>query len=339
MSDDLTAADADGTVSIVDDRDTLLARYNADTTASKPGFDVLAVPSSDEDGNADTDDHSAPASESDRHGHTPPAKPSGQNLVVAAPHDHSWHLGTFFCQKLIDGVNCWESEALASSDRDRLYGYAESEGYAVDEVESGVTIAQDATWRTNDGTDLVADRREISVRTPSESADLDLGHRGYFVTWEQTLTALDERRHLSSETIHGHYSGLGTRFARSLTDGRVLLPDGAEPGTTTPPRDVSGPRGRWCDYSGPLDGRRGSGEPWTAGITTFDHPANEPHPPRWFIMTEPFGFVAANPTWKRVDVLEPGDSRSWQWGLWIHAGTPDEATIEDAYETFTTLEE
>ncbi len=97
----------------------------------------------------------------------------------------------------------------------------------------------------------------------------------------------------------------------------MLLPGGTDPGTTTPPRDVSGPSGHWCDYSGPLDGKRGPGSPWTAGITTFDHPDNEPHPPRWFIMTEPFGFVAANPTWKRVEVLEADETRTWRWGLWV----------------------
>ena len=315
MAGDLAVDETDGTVSIVDaDRETLLARYDADTAASKPGFDVLATP--------------------------PSAEAGGRNLVLAAPHDHSWHLGTFFCQKLVDGINCWESEALDGAGK--LHGYAEHKRYEIrtDDGADAVEIAQEATWKSSAGEELLEDTREIVVHAPgsaraAEGDDRDA--RGYFVTWEQTLAAREETRHLSSETIHGHYSGLSTRFARSLADGRVLLPGGTDPGTTSPPRDVSGPRGRWCDYSGPLDGKRGPGDPWTAGIATFDHPDNEPHPPRWFVMTEPFGFVAANPTWGRVEVLEPGNSRTWQWGLWIHGGTPDERTLEGAYETFTGL--
>jgi len=81
---ELSAVAEDGTISIQhgDDR---LARYRAETTASKPHFDVFALPRDASD--------------------APP-----RNLALAAPHDHAWHLGLFFYQKLVDGVNCWESE-------------------------------------------------------------------------------------------------------------------------------------------------------------------------------------------------------------------------------------
>lgn len=308
----------DGTVSIRQD-DLLLARYNADTKASKPGFDVVALP--------------AQAGET-----------SGENLVVSAPHDHPWHLGLFFCQKLIDGLNCWESEGLKRGGRP--YGYAVNESIDVEETDDGdgVAITQEATWKTGNDEELLGDERTITVFDPA-STDGSASERperdetaGYLLTWTQRLTAIDETRRLSSETIHGHYSGLSVRFARSLTDGRVLLPDETDPGTTTLPRDASGPRGRWCDYSGPLDGRHGGGGPWTAGITTFNHPENHnaggDEPTNWFLMTEPFGFLAANPTWRTVHTLEPGRSRTWRWGLWVHAGTPDEEQVDGRYRRY-----
>jgi hypothetical protein len=66
----------------------------------------------------------------------------------------------------------------------------------------------------------------------------------------------------------------------------------------------------------------------------FDHPDNGADPVNWFVMDEPFGFLAANPTWGTVETLAAGESRSWTWGLWVHSGTPDEERVERAYESF-----
>ncbi|GAB3035588.1 PmoA family protein [Natronobiforma cellulositropha] len=297
----LDVTEADGSIGVYLD-DTLLTRYLAEPDGSKPGFDVVALP---------------PGTET---------KP-GENLIVSSPHDHPWHFGLFFCQKLVDGINCWESEINAATGR--AYGYADPDGYTLETSTEGVSIDQTATWKTNEGDPLVADRRTIGVYEPDAE--------GYLVTWKQTVSALEETRRLSSETLHGHYSGLSLRFARSLTDGRVRLPDGVDPGTTTPPRAVDGPAGAWCDYTGPLDGKTDAGEPWRAGITMFDHPDNDPHPVNWFIMTEPFGFLAANPTWRSVLTLEAGESHSWRWGLWVHDGEPDEDRIADEYDRFQAL--
>ncbi|MFB6139207.1 MAG: DUF6807 family protein [Halosimplex sp.] len=299
-----TAVD-DGAVSVSVDG-TLLARYDADPAGSKPGFDTLALPPG-----VDT-------------------KP-GENLVVSSPHDHPWHFGLFFCQKLVDGINCWESEPNAAVGEP--HGFAEPGEYDVrtedDDGGASAVIDQAATWRTDSGEDLLGDRRTIRIGEPDDE--------GYLLTWEQELTALGGRRHLSSETLHGHYSGLSTRFARSLRGGRVLLPDGRDPGETSPPRAASGPAARWCDYSGSLDGRAGAGavgDPWSAGIAMFDHPENGADPVNWFVMDEPFGFLAANPTWGTVDTLDEGESRSWTWGLWVHSGTPDEERVKRAYDSF-----
>lgn len=294
----LTASDDDGAVSVAHDGD-LLARYRAVTEASKPGFDVLALP-------AGTD---AP----------------GENLALWAPHDHSWHLGAFFCQKVVDGLNCWESELHAG--RDLLHGYATDEGYDVAANGDSVAVEQSATWRrSDDASALLDDEREVTVREPDGA--------GYLVEWTQTLTARGASRNLSSETLHGHYSGLSLRFARSLAEGRVLLPGDTDVGVTSPPRDVSGPAGRWCDYSGRLDGRMGPGESWRAGVAMFDHPDNGPDPVRWFVMTEPFGFLAANPTWGDVLTLADGESVTWRWAMWVHGGEPDETAVQGVYDGY-----
>jgi len=275
-----------------------LLRYRTDTGASKPHVEYLGVP-----GNA-------PAGRADR------------NLALAAPHDHAWHLGLFFCQKLVDGLNCWESERERAAGRP--HGYAEA-GDCEWTVESGdrdgeererVRAEHTATWRADDGEALLADERTLTVRAPRE--------RGYLVEWTQTLEAVGSRRRLGSETRHGHYSGLSLRVARDLDGGEVRLAD-PDPADADAP---TGPVAAWCDYSGALDGRVGTGEPPRAGVTLLSHPANEPHPMGWFTMTDPFGFVAANPTRGTVRTLGAGESVTWRFGVWVHRGRPTRREIE-----------
>ena len=175
----LSVSDDDGTVSVRRDGD-LLARYDADGEGSKPGFDTVALPAE-------------------------AAKP-GENLTVAAPHDHPWHLGAFFCQKLVDGINCWESEPNAAAGEP--HGFAEIDEYGVEVgdghgAEAGddtVTIRQDATWRTDSGESLLGDSRTIRVHSPERSAggganatdSAASDHPGYLLTWEQEVTAVEQ---------------------------------------------------------------------------------------------------------------------------------------------------
>jgi hypothetical protein len=118
-----------------------------------------------------------------------------------------------------------------------------------------------------------------------------------------------------------------------MTNGRVRLPEVESPEA----EEQTGPRGEWCDYSGGVDGRVGTvgtTDPWTAGITLMDHPDNPHHPVRWFTVREPFGFLSANPTFEAVLTLPDGDSLSWRWAAWVHAGTPERDEIESVYERF-----
>lgn len=289
----LTVSDDDGTVTVANDGVTLV-RYRAETAASKPHVDTLALPPS-------------------------AGEVSGRNLVLAAPHDHQWHLGLFFCQKLVDGINCWESELFAS--QNRPHGVCDAVDHDVCETEGSITITQDATWRSNTDEELLADTRSITVYEPDDGS--------YLLTWEQKLEAIDDRRHLSSETLHGHYSGFSARFARCMTNGKVRLP-GTNP---IEAEETMGPCGAWCDYSGGIDGRVGSTDRWTAGVTLMDHPRNDDHPIQWFTASE-LGFVAANPTFETVLTLPAGESISWKWGTWVHKGAPDRDEIKTAYTEF-----
>jgi hypothetical protein len=285
-SDPLEITDGDGTVSVTVDG-TVVLRYRAETPASKPHVDRLALPAGDT---------------------------SDRNLVLAAPHDHAWHLGLFFCQKLIDGINCWGTELYAREGRTR--GLAVDAGYEASAAGGTATVEHDVRWVTDDGHPLVDDCRTISIHEPDD--------RGYLLTWAQTVSAPDARRHLTSESIHGRYSGLSVRLRRSMADGRIRLPERDDP------EDRSGPTAPWCDYTGAFDGVLGPAEPPEAGLTLMSRPDD---PVNWYTVSG-MPFVAANPTWGRTLVLEPGATRTWRWGVWVHDGRPDRGAIETAYDRF-----
>lgn len=285
------------TIEVVDNDVTLL-QYQPETPASKPFVEKVALPG----GAGDL---------------------AGRNLVLSAPHDHAWHLGLFFCQKLIDGINCWESELGDANDT--LHGRALNRGVEIHEEQESVRIEQAVAWKTNEGTDLLSEDRSIMVMEPGVIGPAD----SYLIQWETTLQTCDQYRTIGSESLHGHYSGLSARFARELDSGRILLPDGVYDG-----EGANGSDAPWCDYTGSLDGHVGTIDSPTAGLAFFDDPCNQPGS-RWFTMTEEFGFVSANPTWSEVRIIEPDDPLSFRWGVWVHTGTPDEATIDRVYQVFT----
>lgn len=285
------AVDDEGGTVVVSHDDITLARYRAETPASRPHFDVVALPAG-------------------------AGATAGRNLVLAAPHDHPWHLGLSFCQKLVDGVNCWAGELHEAEGR--RHGFAVDGGYEVDAGGDAVTISHAAEWRTDEGEALLADEREVTVAEPDGGA--------YTIEWRQAVRALECRRHLTSETFHGHYSGLTARLARSMADGRILLPDEENP------EDRSGPQAPWCDYSGALDGRVASTDPWRAGLTFMADPEN-PDPTRWYTLRG-MPFVAANPTWERTVALAEGETRTWRWGVRVHAGGSDRDAAAAAHERF-----
>jgi hypothetical protein len=283
-------------IEIVEDGVTLL-RYRPDTAASKPFAGTVALP---------------PGA----------GEFAGRDLVLAGPHDHPWHLGLFFCQKLIDGINCWESEPAAAAGH--LHGHALDRGHETRQTEGAVTVEHQVAWETNEGEALLGEDRSVTVHAPGTVGPDD----GYLIEWETTLRARGHERRLGSESLHGHYSGLSARLARDLDGGRILLPEGEYDG-----EGARGSDAPWCDYSGPLDGRVGSLEAPTAGLAFLDHPENAPGS-RWFTMTGEFGFVAANPTWGEVLTLDPGDPRSFRWGIWVHAGTPDRSAVQRVHDAF-----
>lgn len=297
----LTIENQKGTVEVACDGRRLL-RYQADTIASKPHFDFVGLP---------------PTAE----------RRAGENVVLAAPHDHIWHLGLFFAQKYVDGVNFWESEYLATL-KER-YGECRHVGHTRARVrdDGSVAFGHEVEWRTSDGEKWLDEQREIVVHAPSANA--------YRLDWKMVWTPVGADRTWTSTCENGDYAGLSFRSPRSMDGayGQVLNSEGARTIET-----VHGQPARWTDYTGKLDGKVDFFNPDLAGVTIFDHPANHGHPSNWFAITKPFGFIAANLTFGTSWTMKKDQPVSVRFGVLVHYGAPDRERIEREYEAFARSE-
>ncbi len=106
-------------------------------------------------------------------------------------------------------------------------------------------------------------------------------------------------------------------------------------------KEVWGKPSRWCDYSGPIDGK-------TAGIAILDDPAN-PSPACWH--SRSYGLMAANPFGRKKSgfagaqdgkdlvKLARGEHLRLRYGLLLHTGDAREGAVEKHYQEFVKARE
>jgi hypothetical protein len=82
----------------------------------------------------------------------------------------------------------------------------------------------------------------------------------------------------------------------------------------------------WTDYSGIVAGNR-------VGIAALDHPRNPRYPTRWHVRD--YGLFAANPWyWDGPISLASGQTLTFQYRIWIHAGDAEGARIATRCEEY-----
>ena len=270
-----------------------LLRYQADSAASKPHFDRVALPPT-------------------AHGR------AGENVVLAGPHDHVWHLGLWFCPSYIDGLSFWETERLAS--RGQRHGRGRMAGEVRTFVrENGcVGFSQEVSWVASDGEEWIRETRECIARPPAGNA--------YFVDWTCGLCAVGKDRVWRSGDHSGECANLCFRAPRSMERGaaEVLNSEGASGGAHCRPA-------RWCDFSGKLDANPDPLYPDIAGITLMDHPANPGHPNSWLTMSEPYAMLALMLSHGSDLPLSRDASLRLRFGMLVHYGRADRDVIETRY--------
>jgi hypothetical protein len=96
---------------------------------------------------------------------------------------------------------------------------------------------------------------------------------------------------------------------------------------------------RWVDYSGPIAPRRAElreGDlPGGGGIALMDHPSNPAFPAMDHVRND--GWMGVCTTGQDAITIEPGKARRFRYGLWVHAGAPEAAAIDQAWKRFSEL--
>lgn len=104
-------------------------------------------------------------------------------------------------------------------------------------------------------------------------------------------------------------------------------------------RETWGVASPWCDYSGEIEGEGHH------GITVFDHPGNLRHPSRWHVRN--YGLMGANCfglsyfTKGKGDLngdyeLKNGETLTFRYRVYVHAGDVAEANVADRYADYAT---
>ena len=120
------------------------------------------------------------------------------------------------------------------------------------------------------------------------------------------------------------------RLKTSAGQGHIVTSAGARD------QGAWGQRADWCDYSGPVEGKR-------VGIAIFDHPQNPRHPTWWHVRD--YGLFAANPFGqhdfeKLADksagnfIIPAGKSATFRYRFYLHTGDELQARVARAYEQY-----
>ncbi|MSR42420.1 MAG: hypothetical protein EXS29_00070 [Pedosphaera sp.] len=83
---------------------------------------------------------------------------------------------------------------------------------------------------------------------------------------------------------------------------------------------------KWCDYSGPVTAKA------TEGVTLLDHPTNPNHPSVFHVRAD--GWMGSSLTFDGPRVIAIGKPLQLRYGVYIHAGKPSLAALEQRWETF-----
>ena len=82
----------------------------------------------------------------------------------------------------------------------------------------------------------------------------------------------------------------------------------------------------WSDLSGDLSPNR------ISGAAVFVHPKHPDFPPEW--MTRDYGVLAVGWPGVKAQTVEPGQTVTCRYRIWLHRGNPEAAEIQKAYDAF-----
>lgn len=222
--------------------------------------------------------------------------------------DHpDYHPGLWMAFGDISGHDFWRNKATIR--HQRIVGGPKVENGHLDFAVENALVGEDGN----------------TIGTQVSRFSLEKKSHGFFLSWNDVYTSTD------GLLIFGDQEemGLGARMATPLTEktsGRIRSNRGLESAKAT-----WGQEAEWCTYSGTTEGLH-------AGITVFAHPDN--FRPSWWhnrnygaMVANAFGRDAMKQGEKSAVVVEPGESLSMRYGVYVHS-SKEQLSLEELNEIY-----
>src|SRR5262245_21066624 len=242
--------------------------------------------------------------------------PSGKSLTRMGhprdPNGHSHHNSAWISHHDVNGVGFW-NDAKTSEGRivhQRVVRYEDADDDALIEVQNA--------WVDGAGTGktLLQEQRTMRFRPQADGQ--------WLLVLDITLAAPQQPATLGKT----NFGPIGVRMAKTVGvhDGGGTIRNSE--GAVNEPQVHEKPA-RWVDYSGPITPTA------REGITLFDHPKNPTHPTVFHVRDD--GWMGAALNFAAPRTIEPGQPLHLRYGLWVHAGVPTAATIDEQFAAFTKI--
>src|SRR5262245_6287678 len=257
--------------------------------------------------------------------------PSGKSLTRMGhprdPNGHSHHNSVWVTHHDVGGVAFW-NDAPSSKGRivqRRVVRYEDADDEALIAVGNDWTEAS-APGETDALTPALSQRERGRLLLEEQRAMRFRPQEG-----GQWLLVLDLAFSAPKDPVtlgKTNFGMIGVRMAKTIGvhdgGGTIRNSEGAinEPQVHEKPA-------RWVDYSGPITRQA------REGITLLDHPINPNHPTVFHVRDD--GWMGAALTFSAPRTIEPGSPLKLRYGLWVHAGVPTPAQIDEQFAAFAKI--
>ncbi|HYE32178.1 MAG TPA: PVC-type heme-binding CxxCH protein [Methylomirabilota bacterium] len=236
-------------------------------------------------------------------GYLHPVKdPTGKTVVTEdKPADHIWQHGIFTGLHKVNGIDFW-TEKEGKQRFVRISNITQEQDHA-----GWVALNE---WVAPNGKVLLEEEQGITIHQPTTPYY-------YMIDFAWTLRAKAEK-----VTIGRYdYGGLAVRMAYNKT--HTHLNSNGERAKETYDK-----RAKWLNVARAFDAD-------TYGIVVLDHPSNPGHPAQWRV--DDFGFINPSPSKQGDWTIEPNQSKTFRYRLFVHVGEGEAQYLDPAWDEFAKL--